>query len=69
MKEQFKPLAHRLELICTLNETLIYNDSKATNIESMRVAINAFDEKIIFIVGGLDKGQSDFYNTLKKYHN
>ena len=34
----------------------------------MIVAIDSFDQKIIIIVGGLDKGESDFYNILKKYN-
>ena len=57
----FNPLPHRLEYLCTLDDTEIYNDSKATNINSMSVAINSFKNNIIIIIGGLAKGESDFF--------
>ena len=65
--EEFNPLPHRLEYLLTFNNTKIYNDSKATNIDSMIVAIDTFDEGIIMIVGGVDKGKTNFYNALKQY--
>ena len=64
---KFSPLPHRLEYLCTLNDTEIYNDSKATNISSMSVAINSFKDNIIIIIGGLAKGESDFHEILTKY--
>ena len=35
-----------------------YNDSKATNVESVKVAINAFNTPVILIAGGYDKNIS-----------
>ena len=33
------------------------NDSKATNLDSLRVALESFDEPVVLIAGGRDKGQ------------
>ncbi len=44
-----------------MNGVSIYNDSKATNIQSMIAAIDSFSEDVVVIIGGLDKGNSDFY--------
>lgn len=52
----FKPLEHRLEFVGELGGVKFYNDSKATNVESMRMALLSFDGKIVLIAGGLDKG-------------
>jgi len=65
--ENFKSLPHRLEFIKKINGIAVYNDSKATNIESMVAAIDSFRENIIIIVGGLDKGNSDFLSAIKKF--
>ena len=68
---EFKPLPHRLEYLCNLKDkqagtsTQVYNDSKSTNIKSMIVAIDTFHHSIVIIVGGLDKGKTDFYKILK----
>ena len=67
--KSLKPLPHRLEYLCTFNDTEIYNDSKATNIESMVVAINTFKQNITMIVGGLDKGNSHLGKILTKNSN
>lgn len=67
--KSFVPLPHRLELVTNLKDTLIYNDSKATNIESMIAAIESFDENILLILGGLDKGNSDFSKALENFKN
>ena len=64
--KKFNPLEHRLEYVTTMNGVIVYNDSKATNIESMAAGINAFKHKmIIIIVGGLAKEQSDFLSAIK----
>ena len=64
---KFNPLPHRLEYLLTFNHTRIYNDSKATNLDSMMAAIDTFNDNIIMIIGGIDKGKTDFYQALKKY--
>ena len=62
--KEFSPLPHRLEFIKKINGISIYNDSKATNVKSMMAAIESFNDQVI-IVGGLDKGDSDFLSALK----
>jgi len=52
----YKPLPHRIEWVGTLNQCLIFNDSKATNPESTSVALAAFEKPIHLILGGKDKG-------------
>jgi UDP-N-acetylmuramoylalanine--D-glutamate ligase len=52
----FKAVSHRLECIGTLNGVRFVNDSKGTNVDSVRVALKSFDPYIILIAGGRDKG-------------
>jgi len=55
----FPGVQHRLETVRVLNDVSYVNDSKSTNVDSMTVALKSFDEPIILIAGGRDKG-SDF---------
>ena len=55
MKE-FNGVEHRLEYVRTINEVEFINDSKATNIDSVIVAINTYKQPIILILGGFNKG-------------
>jgi UDP-N-acetylmuramoylalanine--D-glutamate ligase len=57
--KNFKGVEHRLEYVTTFNGINIINDSKATTVESLFVALASFDTPIILIAGGKDKG-SDF---------
>ncbi len=52
----FKPLPHRLELVAEKNGVKWYNDSKATTPESAIASVEAFEEPLIIIAGGYDKG-------------
>jgi UDP-N-acetylmuramoylalanine--D-glutamate ligase len=52
----FEGVEHRLEPVRDLGEVTFYNDSKATNVESTLQALKAFEEPLIVIMGGLDKG-------------
>jgi UDP-N-acetylmuramoylalanine--D-glutamate ligase len=60
----FKSIPHRLETISVKNGIEFINDSKATNIDAVKVAIESFNKPIILILGGLDKG-NDFSELLK----
>ena len=52
----FSPLEHRLEPCGIVAGVRLYNDSKATNVDSVLVAINSFEKnKAIFLLGGKDK--------------
>lgn len=54
----FGGLPHRLETVGTINGSVCINDSKATNVGSLEVALRAFDEPVRLIAGGVGKGQS-----------
>ncbi len=52
----FRGVEHRLELVRTWNGIRFINDSKATNVDSTRVALEAFPGPLTVILGGEDKG-------------
>lgn len=52
----FKGLPHRIEWCGAPKSINCYNDSKSTNVASAVVALNSFKEQIIWIAGGVDKG-------------
>ncbi len=54
--KSFKNTAHRLEPVRKLDEVEYVNDSKATNLDSVKYALDAFDTPIVWIAGGIDKG-------------
>jgi UDP-N-acetylmuramoylalanine--D-glutamate ligase len=58
--KNFRALPHRLELVAEINGAKIYNDSKATNTDSVLKALVSFERNIILLLGGKDKG-ADFY--------
>jgi UDP-N-acetylmuramoylalanine--D-glutamate ligase len=53
----FAGVEHRLEEVATIDGVLYVNDSKATNVDSTLVALDAFEEPIHLILGGGGKGQ------------
>jgi UDP-N-acetylmuramoylalanine--D-glutamate ligase len=52
----FAGVPHRLEEVATRDGVLYVNDSKATNVESARVGIEAFEGGVHLILGGRPKG-------------
>jgi UDP-N-acetylmuramoylalanine--D-glutamate ligase len=60
----FKGVEHRIEFVRELDGIRYYNDSKATNVESLRYALQSFSEPIILIAGGVDKGND--YSVLSE---
>ncbi len=52
----FKGLSHRLEYIKTINGIHFYDDSKGTNIDAVARALEVFDQPVVLIMGGRDKG-------------
>lgn len=54
--ENFKGLEHRLEFVKEKNGIKFYNDSKATTPEAAIKAINSFDNNVVLLLGGRDKG-------------
>ena len=64
----FKGIPHRLEHFLTIQKVKYINDSKATNVNSVYYALNSFYEPIIWVVGGIDKGNNydDLIPLVKK---
>jgi UDP-N-acetylmuramoylalanine--D-glutamate ligase len=52
----FEGVEHRLEFVRQVNGVKYVNDSKATNVESVWYALQSFDEPLIVLMGGRDKG-------------
>lgn len=59
----FKNAPHRLESIATINGVEFVNDSKATNVDSVIYALGSYDQPLVWIAGGQDKGND--YNLIK----
>ena len=49
-------MEHRLEFVLTVHGIDFINDSKATNINASWFALESINKKIIWIAGGVDKG-------------
>ena len=54
--KEFKGVEHRLEFVREKNGVKWYNDSIGTSPASTIAGLNAFDENIILLAGGSDKG-------------
>ncbi len=52
----FSGVEHRLELVREIDGVKYINDSKATNVDAVRFALNSFTEPVFLILGGKDKG-------------
>ena len=54
--KEFNGVEHRLEFVREINSVKWYNDSIGTSPASTIAGLNAFDENIILLAGGSDKG-------------
>jgi UDP-N-acetylmuramoylalanine--D-glutamate ligase len=54
---------HRLEPVGTIRGVEFINDSKATNVDSVIYALGSYDGPLVWIAGGIDKGND--YNIIK----
>jgi UDP-N-acetylmuramoylalanine--D-glutamate ligase len=66
----FKGLSHRMEFIREKDAIRFYNDSKATNVDATRKALESMTSNVVLIAGGKDKGGSyrvitDFSGRIK----
>jgi len=52
----FAGVEHRLEDVLTLDGVRYVNDSKSTNLDSLRVALESYEQPIRLIAGGRGKG-------------
>jgi UDP-N-acetylmuramoylalanine--D-glutamate ligase len=57
----FKGLAHRVEFVRERAGIRFYNDSKATNVDATKRALESIPGKVVLIAGGKDKGGSYRY--------
>lgn len=54
--KEFNGVEHRLEFVREINNVKWYNDSIGTSPASTIAGLNAFDENIVLLAGGSDKG-------------
>ncbi len=52
----FRGVEHRIEFVRELDGVRYYNDSKATNVDATITALDAFEDDVILLVGGFEKG-------------
>ena len=64
---KFSGVAHRIEYVKTVEGREFYNDSKATNVKSTQIALSAFSNPTILLLGGLDRKHS--FDDLTTYLN
>ena len=63
----FSGVPHRLEKVSEINGVTYINDSKATNLDAVQVALKSFSQPVILLLGGMDKG-GDFRSLLPHTH-
>jgi UDP-N-acetylmuramoylalanine--D-glutamate ligase len=52
----FQQIEHRLEFVASIHGVDYINDSKATNVNSTWYALESMHKRVVWIAGGLDKG-------------
>jgi hypothetical protein len=64
----FKGVEHRLEFVCEVDGVKWINDSKATNVDSVVIALQSYRQPVVLIAGGRDKGASfePLYDLIKE---
>ena len=60
----FQNVEHRLEFVASIHGIGFVNDSKATNVNSTWYALESMENKTVWIVGGVDKGND--YTALEE---
>ena len=60
----FRNAPHRLESVGTIRGVEFVNDSKATNVDSVVYALGSYRQPLIWIAGGIDKGND--YGLIRK---
>ncbi|WP_088187684.1 UDP-N-acetylmuramoyl-L-alanine--D-glutamate ligase [Desulfosporosinus sp. FKA] len=61
---EFPGVEHREEIVGTFDDILFVNDSKGTNTDAATKALLAFEEPLVLIAGGKNKGL-DFHDFMK----
>ncbi|NMC40731.1 MAG: UDP-N-acetylmuramoyl-L-alanine--D-glutamate ligase [Bacteroidales bacterium] len=64
----FQGVEHRLEPVITVHGINFINDSKATNVNSTWYALECMQTRVVWIAGGIDKGNdySELFDVVKK---
>ena len=62
--KEYKPLPHRMQIVGKIKGVTFIDDSKATNVDAAKRAIEAVDGELILIAGGQSKNCS--FLKLKK---
>ena len=64
----FQGVEHRLEPVITVCGINFINDSKATNVNSTWYALECMENNVVWIVGGIDKGNdySELFPVVRK---
>ena len=57
--KKFNAIEHRIEYVDNKNGVIFYNDSKGTNPDASKKAVEAMERPTVLIAGGYDK-QADF---------
>lgn len=60
----FKGVEHRQEFVRSVNGVTYINNSKATTVEAVEMALRSYSEPIVLIMGGKDKGND--YSTIDR---
>ncbi|MDP1678235.1 MAG: UDP-N-acetylmuramoyl-L-alanine--D-glutamate ligase [Bacteroidota bacterium] len=64
----FKGVEHRQEFVREVNGIKYVNNSKATTVEAVEMSLKSYDEPIVLVMGGKDKGNdySTIYDLVKQ---
>jgi UDP-N-acetylmuramoylalanine--D-glutamate ligase len=67
--DQFEPLPHRLERVAIIGSVQFVNDSKATNVDAVIRALECFDQPVVLIMGGRNKGYdfAPMFNPVRRH--
>ena len=65
--QDFQNVEHRLESVLKVNNIEFINDSKATNVHATWYALESMTRSIVWIAGGVDKGNNydELFNLVK----
>ncbi len=63
--KSFKNAPHRLEKVLEIEGVTFINDSKATNVDSVFYALEGMRQPVVWIAGGIDKGND--YSVLEPF--
>lgn len=68
--KEFSGVEHRLEFVREKDGVKFYNDTEATNIKCVQIALSSFTEPVVLILGGYERGQNfmeleDYMSSVK----